>query len=197
MKAFLLALMSFFLLTTSVLAQEELKIEPITPTVTPEVDYTLPYPGILPDNPLYALKATRDRIISFFIADPMKKAEFDLLQADKRVQAGLFLLHKDPPEVSLAISTISKGQNYLHEALRGMEKVKREAGMEDKTTPTGESSITLGDLPDKLHTAARKHNEVLKKEITGLEGQDERDFAVLLKRSEAYVIEAGRMKTDK
>ena len=54
------------------------------------INYPLAYPGILPDNPLYPLKMLRDRIVFFLINDPFKKAEFNLLQADKRLGAGLF-----------------------------------------------------------------------------------------------------------
>ena len=57
----------------------------MTPTPTP--NYLLPYPGMLPDNPLYMLKAMRDRVINFLIADSQKKAEFYLLQSDKRLNA--------------------------------------------------------------------------------------------------------------
>jgi len=47
------------------------------------IDYTLPYPGLLPDNPLYPLKMIRDRIILFLINDSAKRTEYYLLQADK------------------------------------------------------------------------------------------------------------------
>ena len=131
MKRFLLCLLVFLLLAPRASAQEALKIDSatITASPTPEIQYVLPYPGILPDNPLYALKAARDRVVSFFISDPLKKAEFDLLQADKRVQAGLFLLHKDNPDVPLAITTISKGQNYLDEAIVALAAVKQQKDM--------------------------------------------------------------------
>src|SRR5690606_7708840 len=172
-------------------AQEALEIDSVSPTPVPEIVYTLPYPGILPDNPLYVLKATRDRIVSFFIADPVKKAEFDLLQADKRVQAGFFLLHKEDPDIPLAISTISKGQNYLHEALAGIAKAQMEERKAKKT------SLSFGDLPDKIYNAARKHNQLLKKETKRFDGQDDHDFTLLVQRSEEYIQTAKNVRRNK
>ena len=52
-----------------------------------QIQYELPYPGILPDNPLYFLKAIRDNVLGFFITDPLKKADYSLLMADKRLQS--------------------------------------------------------------------------------------------------------------
>lgn len=191
MKALILAVFVFFFSGVAVSAQEALEIDTVSPTPVPEIVYTLPYPGILPDNPLYVLKATRDRIVSFFIADPIKKAEFDLLQADKRVQAGLFLLHKEDPDIPLAISTISKGQNYLHEALAGIAKAQLEEREAKKT------SLSFGDLPDKLYNAARKHNQLLKKETTRFDGQDDHDFTLLVQRSEEYIQTANNVRGNK
>ncbi len=182
MKGIISVVVFLFLLVTPSFAQESLKIDTQTPTPVPSVSYALPYPGLLPDNPFYLLKAARDRIVSFFIADPVKKAEFDLLQADKRLQAGLFLLHKEDPDVGLAITTISKGQNYLHEAITGLSTIQRE-------DPSVKD--TLGTLPDKLYTAAQKHDELLHKEADRFDGEKKEDFSLLLKRSREYIQLAG------
>lgn len=77
--------------------------------------YDLPYPGILPDNPLYILKAFRDRVVSILISDPLKKAEFDLLNSDKRMSGGLTMLNQGKD--ALGVTTISKSNNYFEEAL--------------------------------------------------------------------------------
>src|SRR5579864_9144959 len=90
------------------------------------VDYTLPYPGILPDNFFYPLKAFRDRVVSFFITDPQKQAEFDLLQADKRLAAGQALLSEKNHNDILISQTISKGENYFGEALTNIAAAKKE-----------------------------------------------------------------------
>ena len=109
-------------------------------------DYALPYPGILPDHPFYSIKMFRDKVISFFINTPQKKAEFNLLMVDKRVNAGLYLV--DQKKMNLAVSTISKGQNYLDQALTIVESQK--------------SALTDGkSLLERLEKATAKHEEVI------------------------------------
>ncbi|MBP9719232.1 MAG: hypothetical protein KBD46_02090 [Candidatus Levybacteria bacterium] len=96
-------------------------------TITPIPSYLMPYPGILPDNPLYGLKTLRDKFVSTMIGDPLKKVEFNLLQADKRIGAALFLIktgNQDKQE--LALSTISKGQNYYEEAIVKLSEAKKQ-----------------------------------------------------------------------
>lgn len=124
----------------------------VTPTLTPTPtpDYVLPYPGILPDNPLYVLKTLRDRFISFMIGDPLKKAEFDVLQADKRLGAALQLFAKAKKEKEqLGISTISKGQNYFEEALQKTEEAKKQG-------------IGVLDITLKMKRSVQKHVYALK-----------------------------------
>ena len=53
--------------------------------------YPLPFPGILPNHPLYFLKVVRDTLIEKMITNEIKKAEFYILQADKRLQMSLEL----------------------------------------------------------------------------------------------------------
>lgn len=196
MKVIFFVVLSFFVFLPSVFAQEELKIDPITPTPVPEVEYALPYPGILPDNPLYSLKASRDRIISFFIADPVKKSEFDLLQADKRLQAGVFLLHKHHPDVDLAITTISKGQNYLEEAITVITKIEKEALQKQKKSPTGTPDASVvGDVPEKLYTASQKHHQVLEKEYKTIPPDQQKEFMLLLTRSKQLINRAGAVRS--
>lgn len=48
-------------------------------------EYTLPYAGIGPDNPLYPLKEMRDSLWVFFTRDHNKKAELLLLMSDKKI----------------------------------------------------------------------------------------------------------------
>lgn len=87
-----------------------------------QMNYELPYPGLLPDSPLYFLRAIRDRIVDFLISDPLKKTEFDLLQADKRLNAGIYLFNKG--KNALAFSTISKAGNYFEKALNKKDEAK-------------------------------------------------------------------------
>ncbi len=98
-------------------------------TVTPKpaaqtVEYELPYPGMLPDNPLYNLKALRDRIIEFLISNPYKKAEFYLLSSDKRFNSGYYLVMKDKDD--MGVLYISKSNNYMNMGISEAYKAKEE-----------------------------------------------------------------------
>jgi len=65
------------------------------------VEYALPYPGMLPDNPLYFLKQVRDWIMEKIIADPVRKIEFYVLQSDKDINASVFLNAKKESALGL------------------------------------------------------------------------------------------------
>lgn len=73
--------------------------------------YQFPWPGILPDSPLYKLKVLRNKIIPRLIISPVKRIEFDLLMADKTLYASKLLLDKG--ESALAAETALKGENYF------------------------------------------------------------------------------------
>lgn len=123
-----------------------------TPTPTPtykNVDYTLPYPGLLPDNPLYPLKAFRDKVISMFISDPLKKAKFDLLQADKRINASLYLYNQRHDKEDIISSTISKGENYFEDGIGQIRQAKMQ-GEDDH------------DIIRLFSKSSQKHIEVLR-----------------------------------
>jgi hypothetical protein len=110
------------------------------------VSYDLPFPGILPDNPLYFLKALRDNLMKYLIADPLKKAEYDLLMADKRLVSAESLVDKG--NYQLAITTLSKSGNYFDEAIQLAAKAKRE-----KENPS--------DILNRLFIASQKHQLVI------------------------------------
>ena len=119
---------------------------------TPPVDYALPYSGLLPDNPLYFLKVTRDKIVNLLISDSLKKADFDLLQADKRIGAALSLFNsskKNSKKAELIGSTASKAEDYFEKAIQKVKEAKKE-GKETK------------DLAGRLNDSVRKHQELLK-----------------------------------
>jgi hypothetical protein len=81
--------------------------------ITPQekVVYDLPYPGILPDHPLYTFKIVRDRISEFLTRDNYKKAQLYLLYSDKRAAMAMNLAKKGKNQP--AISTFSKGEKYF------------------------------------------------------------------------------------
>ena len=95
----------------------------LTPSPVPEaVEYQLPYPGILPGSPLYSIKMIRDRIIETLTSDPVKKANFYLLQADKRTASALMLYKKNDDK--MAETTLTKAQKYLEKSLIKAQEAK-------------------------------------------------------------------------
>lgn len=113
------------------------------------VDYALPYPGLLSDSPLYFVKALRDRIVEIFIADPLKKADFYLLAADKRLAEGSLLFDKGSSKYSLAESTISKGENYFEKGIGQLQLAQKQ-------------NLPVNSLIQKYHLSSGKHEEVIK-----------------------------------
>ena len=78
------------------------------------IDYQLPYPGkILPDSPLWPLKALRDKVWLWITTNPTRKAELKLLFADKRLGSARILFEKGKPEEGL--TTLTKAEKYLEE----------------------------------------------------------------------------------
>lgn len=127
--------------------------------------YTLSYPGLLPDHPLYFIKAGRDRIMSFLISNPMEKAEFSLLQADKRVEASFMLSEKKEKNLDLSQSTFSKAENYFEAAI-------------NQTMAAKTQGINTSEISKKLKDANQKHQEILKDITSKLNGKDKKKFAV-------------------
>lgn len=115
---------------------------------TQQIVYPLPYPGILPDHPLYPLKVLRDKLLEILIRDPAKKAEFYLLMADKRLHMGVFLTNKNKP--TLAAETVADAEKYF---LRGVEYL-------EKLTQTKIISL-LNEKREAYTKAAVKHQEVI------------------------------------
>jgi hypothetical protein len=82
--------LGIFSLALSHQAYAQEKSAPIDMEIS-KIEYDLPYPGMLPDHPLYVLKSTRDTLMVFFTRDHMKKAELLLLLSDKYTSMGIAL----------------------------------------------------------------------------------------------------------
>lgn len=136
-----------FILFAFVLAP---KIFAASPTPIPQptpIMYVLPYPGILPTHPLYILKSLRDKIIEFLITDPLNKAEFHILQADKKLNMGITLKESKKDQeaarafadsLALRLQVVTLLENY---------------GKNGKVVP--------GHVGEKLALSLFKHEEVL------------------------------------
>jgi len=125
-------------------------VQNVTPTPEP-VQYELPYPGMLPDNPLYVLKQLRDWILDKLIMDPVKKTEFYILQGDKRLAMGLTLSVSGNGVLSEQI--ISKGEKYMNNGVQTLLALKAQG----KNVPAY--------ITDRLTQSLAKHAEVLSVEI--------------------------------
>lgn len=83
-----------------------------------ELDYTLPYPGILPDHPLYVFKKIRDSVMWFLMRDPIKRIEFSLLQSDKHLATAISLI--DIGKINMAGEAITQSQHAMEQSIQGV-----------------------------------------------------------------------------
>ena len=111
-----------------------------------EVEYQLPYPGMLPDNPLYFLKVARDQIVGALLTDQAQKSFYFLLLADKRLGAGAALMESG--KADLAAATFLKGEEYFALAV-------------DLAVAAENSGRDVSDLAAKLVVSGAKHSELL------------------------------------
>lgn len=118
---------------------------PVLVTLSPQpLDYNLPYPGILPDSPLYFLKVARDKLALLLIQHPTDRVFYLLFLADKRLAAARELeLNRN---LALAAQTYLTAEEHLAAAVDGVE------------TLSGKSA---SDAVAKLTVATAKHKEIL------------------------------------
>jgi len=134
----------------------------LTPSPVPAaIEYQLPYPGILPGSPLYSIKMIRDRIIETLTSDPFKKANFYLLQSDKRTASALMLYEKG--DEKMAETTLTKAQKYLEKSL-------------SKATEAKNSGKDVGDIFARIKDSAAKQ----KQEIEIISGKSKEREASLV-----------------
>jgi len=180
MKSQIIIFVIFFILILS--RPVIMHAETTGPTPTP-VNYTLPYPGLLPDNPFYFLKALRDRILAFFISSPIDIATFDIQEADKRVLASYMLVTQEN-KVSLSESTFSKGENYFTDAL-------------SKTYQAKGQGINIQAISAKLLLSNQKHIEVLYEILGAIPKKQRYLFSPDLKRLQQFAKEITSLQIEK
>lgn len=112
-----------------------------------ETVYELPYPGILPDHPLYFFKVVRDKIWAFSTRDNLKKVDIYILFSDKRAKMAQALSNKG--KTDLAISTMSKSEKYFLK-IPTLLKDSKEQGV----APSQE-------LLDQAKASNSKHKEII------------------------------------
>jgi hypothetical protein len=110
-------------------------------------EYILPYPGMLPTNPLYIVKALRDKFIIFLITDSIKKAEFYLLQSDKHLSSAMYLFPQKK-DTQIALQELSQSSVSLRMAVESIKKGKEE-------------KLEAEDIEQKMIISLHKHLLVL------------------------------------
>jgi hypothetical protein len=172
--AALFLLLIFLFNLNLVFAQEEIKINlDSRSTGSASVNYALPYPGLLSDNPLYFFKAVRDAFTRFFISDPFKKAEYDLLQADKNLNTGYYLFLKNVSKDKMILTAITKGENSFENAIKEVSGAK-------------EQGVDITDFTDKMILSSQKHQEILKEIKIGISSKNKEGIEKELKRSQNF-----------
>ncbi len=140
-----------------------------TPSPTP-VSYELSYPGLLPDNPFYFLKVTKDNIMAFFLGKPLDKAAFLLLQSDKQVFASKVLITQKK-DVDLAQTTFANANRTFEEAVAYTISAQKEG-------------MNIHEMSEKLKVASKKHIEVLDEIQTYLTVDEQQKFQEVKKQAE-------------
>jgi len=128
-----------------------------------QVDYFLPYPGILPDSPLYKIKMVRDRIWLWLTRQSSKKLDLLLLFADKRIGAGEILIKGN--KVALGVSTLTKGEKYWERAVGEVNRLSAEKRMGAK---------------EKLIKASLKYQEILENLLLRVSAEEKTELEKIL-----------------
>jgi len=145
-KLFVSALV-FIAITIPAFAQTPTQSPTTEPVMEEKEEYVLPYPGILPDHPLYFLKALRDTILEALIVDPLRKSEFYLLQADKRLNMGIFFGAKG--KAKEAAESVTIAEQFMERVVKWLLTF-REGG-----------SVVPASTVDRLERSMKKHEEEL------------------------------------
>lgn len=113
------------------------------------VEYSLPYPGILPGNPFWFLKAGRDRFVLFLTPDPLNRANRLLLLADQRLSMSRSLaIHEN---FELAVATAERAETYLEDALVwGKEAQVRGYNMDGFFETLAKSSLAHKEILERM-----------------------------------------------
>ncbi len=189
MKQTITLLVSSFLVgiffASSVTAQTP-SLAPATEQATQEAvteekeEYLLPYPGILPDHPLYFLKALRDRILEALIVDPLRKSEFYLLQADKRLNMAIFFGNRGAD--SQVAQSVTIAEQFMEWTVQRLVAFKN-AG-----------SQVPASLVDRLEKSMAKHSEVLENMAANAAEGQRQVYTNALEKVRGLLGEVGKLK---
>lgn len=116
-------------------------------TVDNRINYELPYPGMLPGNPLYSVKSARDSIMQWMMRDNIKKAQLRLQISDKHVRGAQMLLTENDYE--RAEDILLDGEQMFEKAIEDALNAK-----EQGASPTSE-------FKEKLKFSNLKHKQII------------------------------------
>ena len=111
------------------------------------VEYTLKYPGLMQDHPLFFLKKIRDRINLFLIRDYLKKADLILQISDKDIHSGL--LFSQQGKWGLATNTVDTAERDFMKIFPLLNQSKKQG------VTSGQDFILI------LKLSNEKHQEVI------------------------------------
>lgn len=162
-----------------------------SPSPSPEsgrpisVEYLMPYPGSIgPDSFFWPVKALRDKVWLGLTFEPAKRAEIRLSNADKRIQMAKTLFEEN--KADLAVSTMTKGEKYLEEAVAEEKKARAQ-------------KIANYEFMQRLTLATLKHRQLLE-EMLAIAPEDAKPAVVkmadypkkLFEDSKNMLIDAGQ-----
>lgn len=143
----LVNLVFLFLLAKPVLAIQQSQLSGVNSEgATIPISYDLPYPGILPDSPLYPVKELRDTVVGWLILSNVNKSFYNLLMADKRLAAGQVLVNTG--KTVLGTGSVIRAEEYFSKAVDSAQRAK-------------ENKLEVTELLIKLSVSAVKHQEVV------------------------------------
>lgn len=176
---FRLVLVIFLLLTPNNLYAKETTVISTSSPSAQMSQYTLPYPGLLPDNPFYKLKLVRDKLILTFISDPAKKIEFYLLQADKQTAMIPILISQNKKDLAAKI------------ALRAEDNITQITYVYKS-----QNNKPTKSFYKKLESSIQKHQEIYSKAAETTTREDQKTFKQVLNFSITNREELRRIYSD-
>lgn len=158
-------------LATNSLSEATKSAQPTLPQTNQEeseviVEYTLPYPGLLPDHPLYLFKMLRDRTRLMMTSDTTEKFDLLLLYADKRIAAADALIKSGNLEVG--VETAQKAEGYLTQAQQLVSTLNEERG-------------------ELLYRSSLKHQEILQSFSDDFSGELKNELDKVIETNELVV----------
>lgn len=146
MRTFIISIAVAVFLLTSLLIVSLTKAQEVN-FESKKVDYALPYPGLLPDNPLYAIKKIRDTVLIFFSRNNVRKVELYFLFSDKKIYMASELAKKG--KWNLVSQTTTEAQSDFLKVAELLRTSKKQG----TSAPSG--------LIQKIKLSNEKHREVI------------------------------------